>query len=440
MFWPAALSLALPLFFGTGALALLALGLGPEPGKGWERNAQFAGTALLLGLLADAAVVCLSGSLVWGALFCALAGALGWLRLGRPRLGIPRWPVVLIGLAAVLYLAKIVATPMEGWDGRSIWFYHAKLLFTDQGFVPTSWTNPADVFSHANYPVLFPILAAQIARMAGFWNEFLPKLGLFWLLAPGLLLLGGLAARRLLFIAAFLILLPAMGFRLWYGSVDGYLALYVSLGFIYAVLWSREGSARDLSAALASLGCALALKDEAKLAVLAVITFFAAAWPWRYKAWRSFLGQLSWGRWMVLSLLCLSELLAWEFRRRGWGLESDLKLGSEEYLARAEGRLGSLLWIAHILARDGRLIAGWTMSGLVVALHWRRFPEAMPEWLGISLAQVVFLGVMLYVYLGTPMEISWHLANSAKRVMLTPFCFMALSFLAAVSTPEKQNG
>jgi len=41
-------------------------------------------------------------------------------------------------------------------------------------------------FSHPDYPLLVPILAAQAANLAGFWNEQLPKSALVLLLVPPL--------------------------------------------------------------------------------------------------------------------------------------------------------------------------------------------------------------------------------------------------------------
>jgi hypothetical protein len=423
----------LPVFFGLGAAALRLLGLRPSGQLG-----LFAGVALALGLLVHGLLVLATGSLAWGWSLSLAAAFAGWLRLGWPRLNVSgaRWAGLLIAALALFYGVKILAEPIQDWDARSIWFFHAKLIYFDKGFHDAGlWSAPAHAFSHPNYPVLFPILAAQAARIAGFWNETLPKLALFWLLSPALLLLGALSGRgRLFWVPAFLFFL-APGIWLWNGYMDAYLAVFVGLGLLYLSLWWVEGQPMQGAAALVCLGLALNLKDEARLAgaalglwVLAMLLFGSSP---KTRPGKSL---------TLLALLSLSTALIWEGRKRAWGLQGDLHPFSASFAAQASQRLKLWRWILGILLREGHLVALWGFSALLCLSQRRHAPRLWPFWLAASAAQASFILGMLYIYLGTPYEISWHLANSAGRVMLTPFVMLPVALLAAEAALVKPGG
>ena len=87
-------------------------------------------------------------------------------------------------LLAVYYL-EILAEPLFHWDARSIWFFHAKMIWADGALRrSTGWNHPSLAFSNPDYPKLVPAIAAQLAYVKGYWNEFLPKGSLFVMLVP----------------------------------------------------------------------------------------------------------------------------------------------------------------------------------------------------------------------------------------------------------------
>ena len=71
-----------------------------------------------------------------------------------------------------LLAASTLLVPLTAWDARTIWFLHAKMLYFTGGLIKEGgWTAPWWAFSHPDYPLLVPILAAQATSLAGFWNE-----------------------------------------------------------------------------------------------------------------------------------------------------------------------------------------------------------------------------------------------------------------------------
>lgn len=95
-----------------------------------------------------------------------------------------------------LYFFKILCDPLWAHDARSIWFFAAKIIYYAHGLGNAStWAFPDSYLYHFDYPKLIPIFAAQSALVAGFWNEYIPKLSLFLLFVPVLLFLYDLRGR-----------------------------------------------------------------------------------------------------------------------------------------------------------------------------------------------------------------------------------------------------
>lgn len=63
-------------------------------------------------------------------------------------------------LSFVLYLAclyVVLAEPLDGWDARSIWFFHGKMIFYNASIdAGGDWTLSSIGFSHTDYPEMVP--------------------------------------------------------------------------------------------------------------------------------------------------------------------------------------------------------------------------------------------------------------------------------------------
>src|SRR6185295_10989627 len=85
--------------------------------------------------------------------------------------------LALIWGASVPLLFVTVFSPVFHWDSRSIWSFHAKLIYFEGSLARSGgWADPSISFwSHTDYPVLVPSLTAVLGWTLGVWNEYLMK-------------------------------------------------------------------------------------------------------------------------------------------------------------------------------------------------------------------------------------------------------------------------
>jgi hypothetical protein len=222
---------------------------------------------VLLLLLGQLKVACSVGAGL--ALVMGIAALWKWRnRLGRLR-HLIRWCVALIVLLAGA--SFIVLDPLTDWDARSIWFFHGKMIFFSGGLTrATGLGLNIGYGDHPDYPMLVPGLAAQIAQVIGFWNEYLPKFALALLLpVPILSILELHDTPRTMMVAIFgFIAIPAS--YLANGSMDGYLAVYSGAAALWLADWLENRNDPALLAAAGALGVVGGLKPEGQVIYLAL--------------------------------------------------------------------------------------------------------------------------------------------------------------------------
>lgn len=434
---PAALSLAPLYLFGIGLVAaapLLAALAGAsgarEPAQRW---ASIAGL-FAIGVLANYLLVLWLGSLP-GALAAGCTLAIAGLCLGvRSRMqphAAPRsasepsgaWFWVLafsVATIVLLYAVLILSLPLTDWDARSIWFFQAKIIYFAGGLTSESPWSTLD-FAHSDYPKLIPTLAAQVAGIAGFWNETLPKFALLILLVPAGI--GTIAFTERPASGAFLIamLFFSTSTMLWNGRADGYLALYAALCVLALGRYIERRHSGDLLLGLAALGIAASLKNEGWLFLLCAFAGCAIATAVRTNSGphpepRSIrFASAAW-----IAAVSLAGPVTWEITKRAFGLTNDLDLSSRT-LAIGWGRLGepdAFTSILKTLFFRFELVGAIVPLGLALlaaAFLRARVPTAF--WLAFATAALYLAGIVA-VYLGTPYDLAWHLETSADRIVL----------------------
>lgn len=354
------------------------------------------------GLPAQIAFVAFLGGAVWG-----LAA------LRDPRTA---WFVVIV----IALLLVALGSPSDEWDPRSIWLFHAKRIYLDgslyaqlDGYAP---------FSHNDYPSLVPLLMAVSAKLVGVWNEVFPK-----------------AAATLLFLPA--LLLIARSFTQWWGAglfavvvlhiggtylVDGYMDALLAV-YAVASLAAAMGCVSPASASawsklvpyvLTTAVLALIKNEGIVLAGVLMVT--------------SVVTMLLRDRrmpWLLLGafVVALLPLLAWKLAVTSAHLVNDLAASDlkGQLLARLPDVSNSTLVLK-------KLLRSWALIPLLVlAVLWRR-TWATPVVLAGAVAALVYTGVLYAVYLGTPHDLEWHLATSAKRTVLPVFLLLAYALLVTV--------
>lgn len=338
----------------------------------------------------------------------------------------------------LLLSGPILSNALYDWDARSIWFFHAKMIyFAGSIGLEAGWQDPTVVFSQLDYPKLIPSLAAQIMYIMGFWNEYLPKVSLFLVFIPPVVWLVSLARKT--FSYAFLVLLLPFSFFpwLWNGYMDGLLAFYFCIALLLFDRYTQEGRKIDL---LSSFACALFLlyiKNEGSLALLVLLIGFAvyfilSKWPINLKSKPGLVIQ--W-RYVIIGIAALVPFVIWNIYERQWGLSSDLGLGSTESFQRLASRFtdGSLSLITEKIFKYINTSLMLLVLLLTSILLFKRpfVRESLPAIIATSL-YVLGMGV---IYLVTPHDLVWHLNNSTVRVMelanggFTVACYLILHAL-----------
>lgn len=414
----AVLSLWLPFYAGLGGWSLLAAPGSNQNGFLLIHRLLLAGILLQTGL--DYAF--------WDLPNCDRIGivlsGMGWVILGwrvwrgqmRVEWSASRPVLLVLGLVALFFTLKILGEPLAAWDARSTWFFHAKLM-RDSLLAHGHWGDPFIEFSHPGYPKLLPLLAAQVSRVAGYWNEYLPKAALLPLFFSALS--GLIPFLRANFSSAglFSLLFLAVGPWLWNGYLDAYLAIFIALGAFH--LTEKRGTESLICFAFAAslkneglLLCALTLVSA--LLVFGPREFFRRTRSW---AWLAFVTPLLW----------------WWLRNTTLGLGSDLDWGPG-YLSRAWMRLGSPrdldLLTLHLFWKSL-----WIRAAMIfAAVAWVARPlgidaldPADRDGFFLLLASAACLTLMAVAYLCTARELAWHLANSSDRTLMSS---MALLFIA----------
>ena len=329
-----------------------------------------------------------------------------------------------IALAVVcLFAGPILLEPLTAWDARSIWFFHAKQIFFDDGLNLTrGWNNPEYGLFHPAYPKLLPLLAAEAAYIAGMWNEYLPKASLLVLLTPIVLALLSLARGARLsasFLSLMFLLGPGEMIRT--GYPDGYLALYTGMGLLFLSRWLDERGSLDLIAGVLYLGVALNLKNEGALIALCagICGLLFLRWPHVDGQHLGKVRELP--VYHVLAIILpLTTYVAWSIIRNRWGLSDDLLGGNSFQRGFQRMNGGDIFMIIRATFMQSYFV--WTLGLLFAAVVAAKLFHIRPR---LSSAYPMIVGVLYaiglcVVYLATPYSLAWHLQMSADRVMLVP--------------------
>jgi len=457
---PAAISLAPLYLFGIGLVAaaplLEALATAPGAREPAQRWANIAGL-FAIGILTNYLLVLLLGSLpvalAVGSILAVVGLALGVRTRIRSRAA-ERSPgntseswlwvfALLVATIVFLYAVLILTLPLTHWDARSIWFFQAKIIYFAGALTSDSPWSTLE-FAHGDYPKLLPTLAAQVAAVAGFWNETLPKSALLALLVPAAL--GAISFANRPVSAAFLIAMlffPTYSV-LWNGYADGYLALYSVLCVLALGRWIEQRNPGDLLLGLAALGIAASLKNEGLYFLLcAAVGSAIAATTARGNSGAhtdsrpSGLPAVAW-----IAAVSLAGPLTWGITKRAWGLTNDLGL-SDETIAIIWGRLSepdALTSILNALFQTFELVGAIVplALALVAATLFRvRIPTAF--WLAFTTAALYLAGI-IGVYLATPYELAWHLETSAGRTVLPIFAIFSGATFLLLDVIERPAG
>ena len=314
-----ALSLAFPYMFGLGCLVLVPYYRRYVILQQTKDDANRAiATLLMAGILLNHLLVSIMGRLDRSMLLGSSLSCAGfWLAFRARRSDLKmvgplnRLAILLVLCFAVLYAVPVLSDPISSWDARSIWFFHAKMIYYNQAFSPAAgWNIPSVQFSHVDYPKLVPIMAAQFTFAAGYWN----------------------------------------------GYMDGYMALYAALSALFLGRWLDDNDPLDMIAGITCLGIIGNLKNEGLLYILTITACIAAIMYVRRKNAPALARHMR-SAWPLILFIALGISL-WYGLKWKWGISSDNFIQLNQIPARLEN--GSPVIIMALCDAAGRACF-WTI-------------------------------------------------------------------------------
>lgn len=308
------------------------------------------------------------------------------------------WPILLI---APVFIIILLGQPLSAWDARSIWFFHAKRIFFDG--TATAQLDDYASWSHNDYPILVPAMAASFGRLLGHWNEIFPKLAIFSTTAPIFLLMGIVLNRPTIWALWFTAILLIAGPELSNGYVDALLALYFGASLIIATRIQSPGHPSALlvveTVLLTLLTANLLLIKNEGLPALALISLLA------------FIGPHGKNILAACALAFIIYLLTWKIHVWNAHIQTDLLIQNpaQKFIDRIQDLNSIQIILGQFFRHSGIILLG----GLA-------FMSTLRRQLYLQGALIAIFGyalIIFVVYLMTPYDLNWHLTTSASRIL-----------------------
>ena len=302
------------------------------------------------------------------------------------------------------------------WDPRSIWLFHAKVMFYGDSVFSL---DDSYKFSHIEYPNLAPAFASALAILVGHWNEVFPKISFSLMFLPPLILIFSFFkdVRYLIFLS---IVLFTVGKFLFNGWADGLVAIYFGISaFLMYLLFITDSNFyknRPIFHMLAfCFFVSLTLIKNEGIALLFVIfftTFLINLSKLRLKK------DIS--KFFLLSISFL-PIIIWKFFCYSKGIGDDYI--STNILLNLLPRLEDLnnyKAISYFLFLNEKFL--FALIFFLVSF-WIKFDKELFSF--IFIITLMYILILFIIYLSTPYDFYWQLNSSAARVI------RSLSFLLA---------
>jgi hypothetical protein len=323
-------------------------------------------------------------------------------------------PFLKIFFLCIIFISLGTAT--FEWDARSIWLFHAKVLFYGDSVFSL---GDSYKFSHIEYPNLAPAFASALAILVGYWNEVFPKISFSLMFLPPLILIYSFFkdVRYLIFLS---IVFFTVGKFLFNGWADGLVAIYFGISaflmYLLFVLDSNFYRNRLIFYLLAFCfftSLTLIKNEGAALLLVLFITVFLI---------KLYNGELKKDIFKLL-FLCISFLpiIFWKFFCYSKGIGNDYI--NTNILLNLLSRLDDLnnyITISYFLFLNEKFL--FALIFFFISF-WIKIDKKLFSF--IFIVTLMYILILFIIYLSTPYDFYWQLNSSAARVI------RSLSFLLA---------
>lgn len=322
------------------------------------------------------------------------------------------------GVYALTGFVSAMVTPLTGFDGWSIWTRKAQML-TESSGLPTEFLESASyVFTHPDYPLLYPVWQSIHFRAAGEVDTQLLHGHLWLLLVACIWALAYLAAPRVRAVVWAPVLLavavaPGVWRQLLTGFADVPLGIFLVVGALLVGLWLAEGGREKLALGALMLAAAASTKNEGLTTAVAVIASAALTLPaGRRRAELRDLAVAAGGFVLVL--------LPWRVWIAVHDIGSDLPVADglkPGFLADRTERVGPAVRALNANLSDQ---ANWLYLvpvAVVVALACVAARAGARVALFYLVTAATVWALLVWAYWISPYDIDYHLRTSADRVV-----------------------
>jgi hypothetical protein len=339
------------------------------------------------------------------------------------RLELAAATALLIGLGVLLVsgLRWAKVQPLgASWDAWAMWLHKGHLLYAF-GHIPTAFfTSKAYLYMHQNYPLLVPLVNAEWFHFAGF-NVVTLHAQYWFIYCAELWALGYTASRRARPIVwAPLLCMLAVTPNLVFGQTSLYADIPMALFLLLAALWLGEWVGRadaqasavaPLVIAILMLGAAANTKNEGMTGAIALI---AGAWVVLLLARRR---SAPLRRLALASVGFLAMVAPWQLWLAVHHVGGDIPIGKgidPVYLIDHLNRLGPSASAFY----HNAISSGWdglVVIALVLLLVGLCVGRLRREASFFLVAAGLNVAAILWVYVISPINLTWWLATSANR-------------------------
>ena len=329
-------------------------------------------------------------------------------------------PLNFFHLKITLIVLMIIAlgNPTYYWDAWAIWLFHAKRIFLEQSII--AQLDGYALWSHNDYPVIAPALAASLATLVGGWNNIFPKLAFLLMFFPPLIL--SIKIFNVRYHLLFLILtLFILNLYLFSGLVDGLVAIYFSFSsyLVYDIFVNKQNSFYYLLIAFCFFVILSLLKNEGiiMVAILLTITIIINI------SKKNFFQNC---KKIIFLLLSIIPFLIWKITCINYNVKNDvINYDVLNFLINKIFDYNSFKLIFKFLILDTKFIL--SIIFILIAFNFTKNKKIFYFSLSIVMA---YLFSLFMVYLITPYDLTWHLLSSASRLIMSPtFLFIFFGLL-----------
>ena len=310
----------------------------------------------------------------------------------------------------LLILIVSLGIPVEGWDARSLYLFHAKRIFFDMSIYSVA-DNYAS-FSHNDYPLLVPAFSSTFAFLIGYWHEVFPKTAFIFIYLPALIFLSVYLSQKVYTIFLTLVIF-FIGNHFYNIGVDGILAVYfvISAFCFFYIFFSKqqntEGKLFYLNTIffLASLSM---IKNEGIVLLILIFIFTLLIKAYNKEFYNT-------SKNLLLFSTSFIPILLWKsFCLKNGIVNTDftLQLLNENLLNRLSIYENYKQFFKFLIFSNEKLIIAIV---LFVISSYINFDKKLFYFITLIFAS--YLLVLLMVYFSTRLDLVYHLSTSANRVL-----------------------